>query len=141
MSWSELATGIRTLVNADTGTGGLRHVTTPLITAFYTNFAPQGATIPYAVLIKVSEAEEKAFASSPRSVMFGVQLSIWTDRDDGMLAGQAIADRFQVVLDRIAPSVSGGWTASQLLRGDSVGPLDEDESLHLVESYDVHMSK
>lgn len=139
MSFAALATGIRSLIIADTGSGGLVNSTTPLITACYTLQAPElGATLPYMVIVPVSEVEEKVFATSPRVQRFLVQLSVFTPSSANVTTGQAIVDRLRTVLDRIAPTVSG-FTASQLMRVAGQVFIEED-TIHHTEDYEVALS-
>lgn len=138
MSWAALTTGIVALINADTGSGGLRNASAPLITAIYSNFAPQGAAMPYVVLVQVSDVEEKAFATTSRAIEYGVQFSVWTSYDGGIDTAQAIVDRLRAVCDRTAPTVSG-FSSSQLIRRGGT-PTVEDEFFHHIEEYEALLS-
>lgn len=139
MTWQALATGISTIALADTGSGGLLHSTTPLVTGFYMNFAPQTQEVPYAVCLMASETETKVYATSPRANEYLIQFSVWTDVAVGLLPGQAIVDRIRTLFDRVAPTVSG-FTCSQMMRTGGDVSVD-DEYIHHVEQYAVVTSK
>lgn len=139
MSWAALATGIYNIAASDTGSGGLLYSTSPLVSGFFVNMAPQGQAFPYVVCVLVSDTESKVYSTSSRAIEYGVQFSVWTDVADGLLPGQAIVNRLRTLYDRVSPTVSG-FTASQFLRTGGAPPEPTDEYFHFIEEYQALLS-
>lgn len=133
---NDLIIGVRAKVIADTGTGGLLHSGTSFkITACYAYQAPQqAATLPYIVILPVSNVEIRSFSTSAgRAEECVFQISIFTDKDGGPAVGSSIAKRLATILNRIVPTVTG-YSPSQMLREDSQAFIEED-NYHHIEQY------
>lgn len=97
---------------ADTGTGGLFNVGTPLITGFYNTRAPAAATYPYAVY--QVEASEKALAFRTNGWTRHVAMHVYTQVvSDGTLG----LNRGALIMERL----EGDWDAQTLGTGPTYG--------------------
>lgn len=123
-----LSEGIVDLFDADTGTGGFAHATTPLVTGYFNTYAPNETAFPFVVFSHVSGVDESGFDNDVASVR--VQFSAFTDRRGGLSSMKTIGERLRTVFRRVAPTVSG-WTASP---GEfyEVGMYDEGETFHSI---------
>lgn len=119
MSWTAVVAGIRALMTADTGSGGLFAPGSELLNAVWTSIGEQNADPPYAVLTMVSGAEVNCFSTSPKAIEYTFQVDVFTDRDqqtgDPLAVHSAVVDRIETVLRRATPVVSGYSTVSQLV--------------------------
>lgn len=112
--WGQLAAAIRTLALADTGSGGLFNVTSPLLNAWYTNEGEDQAALPYAIASMVSIPEEYAFVTTVEIMEPVFQIGVYTEKRLGEVVHQTIISRIRTVFRRVAPTISG-YTTSQIL--------------------------
>lgn len=139
MSWSALATGIDALIDADTGSGGLKEAGgANLIAGAYNTAAAQTAATPYIVFSNVSGPELKAFAKD--AVRYTVQFDIYANKRTGSLKLTAITDRLRTVIDRVKPSLSG-WTADKGQIVATRGPDADDEVMRMSLDWEVIVNK
>lgn len=122
-----LIDGLFDLAVADTGAGGLYNAS-PLITRAYTLQAYQEATLPYLVILPVVGSDESSFAKDTRIVQ--IQFSVFSAKDSGLTAQQAITARMKTVYRRVIPTVTG-WTVSPGTYTDAQTFIDED-TIHTV---------
>ena len=136
MSWHALAAGIHTAITGDTGSGGLRNASAPLITAGYNSEAAQGATYPYLVFFPSVQLEEDCYTSGD-TVSIDFDFSIFVAPTAGTAAAAAIANRLRTVFHRqTVTALSGsGWTARALRRTGALGPFFSEHTVQLNETY------
>ena len=137
MSWQSISVGILSAINADTGSGGLRNVASPLITAAYNTMGPETPTLPYVVFSMVSEREDKDYGAA-RAIDYLIQFDIYVDKNAATTSLYAIADRLRTVLDRVVVTAGGAtWTARQMRRVGGLPIEFDDQILRKVEEYRV----
>lgn len=139
MSWAALGAGIDALIDADTGAGGLKEPAgANLVFGAFNTEASQDAVTPYIVYLNVSGAELKAFAKD--AVRYIVQFDVYANARAESLKLTAIADRLRVVIDRVAPTLTG-WTADKGQIVATRGPQQEDELLRMSFDWEVIVNK
>lgn len=139
MSWAALGAGIVTLIEADTGAGGLFESSgANEISGIYNTVAPQDQSQPYIVFSNVSGTEIKSFDKD--AVEYVVQFDLYAPwRTDGKKA-TAVADRLRTVIDRKKPTLSG-WTADYGQIIASRGPEVEDDMFRLSVDWELIVTK
>lgn len=138
--FAEIAAAMSTAALADTGTGGLFNASAPLLRGWHTMQAPQqNFTLPYAVVFHVSDADEKVFQTTTWATVYLIQISVWTDKANGLIPGGAATSRIRTVFDRWAPTITG-YTPSQFMR-QSGNILTEDRAYHHIEEYRITLAK
>lgn len=137
-----LATGLRALATADTGTGGLFNSSSPLLTGFYTEEAPQNAVPPYAVMSSTGTLRENVFDNTRRVEDVGFQIGVTSKRSDVDPDNHStIVERMHTVFDRVAPTVTG-WTASQCIpEGRPVEAEVDGNTIYTVLEYSILLDK
>lgn len=140
MSWNFLSKGIKDLIEADTGSGGLFEVGGTLkITGVFNRFASQTAALPYIVMFPVAATENKAFGAD--SVEYVIDFDIYTELRENPDLGGDIADRLRTVLDRQTPTLASGWT-SDAMRQTSGFTVDIDDDRMVTRAeYEVFVTK
>lgn len=139
---------VRDRLIADTGTGGLfdSAALVSLVNGIHVVLAPQasiggaGAIVPYIYLVPVANAEEPLFTTATYAVQHQFQVSIFTPVSGGLQAGDTIAERVRVRLNRWQPTITG-WAPSPIMREDGQGPFEDEGNYHHVEQYSLYMAK
>jgi hypothetical protein len=128
MSWSALATGIRALVTADTGVGGLWEDggAVSIEDALFTDEAPENQSPPFAVISSTGAVETDAFARTCRIQEHGFQVDVFTDKRLGTTIHDAYVDRFVTVLRRVAPTVTGWNTGHSFLNSQQPSFIEDN---------------
>lgn len=135
MSWQSISVGITNAIAADTGSGGLRNASAPLITAAYNTMGPETPTLPYIVFSMVSQVERSSFTAGG-VIEFIVQFDIYADKNVATTNLYAIAARLKAVLHRVSPTTSvSGFTCRQMVRSGGLAPEIDDQVIRLVEEY------
>lgn len=136
MSWHALAAGIKTIIAADTGAGGLVPTSSPLITGYGNVEAVQGIVAPYLVYSPVTQTESNQYASGD-NVEIDFDFSIFVEKTAAPAAAQVIANRLRTLFHRVAPTAlaGSGWTARAMHRTGAQGPFFDDHNIQLIESY------
>ena len=138
MSWSVLAPSLKTLVDADTGSGGLKESAgANAVTATYFMEAPVTATMPFLILSPIDMPEGKSFANDIYTA--SIQVSAWVDKYTEGQTGANIQNRVRTVFDRVAPSPTG-WTATKCVVTNQ-RVFVESEALQYVTEIDVTLQK
>ena len=139
----DLANALISMAEADTGSGGLYNVASPLVNGVYTLNPPDGVQPPYVVIECIAQTEEKVFATTPYMVQMLIQFSIYTEKRSAAqsltLIG-TISDRLRTVYDRQTPSVTG-WTSSQLLSSGAAPAQVLDAAVFQGDQYEASISK
>jgi len=126
--WSALYTGLAALVTADTGSGGLFETSgANKVVGTYQTQAPQGTSLPYIVITRVSDNTISTFANDKARTVV-VQFDVWTAMDAGTADGDDIIERARTVFSRVAPTVSG-FTCSAGRVVSQRGPDIQDEGV------------
>jgi hypothetical protein len=136
MSWHALAAGIHTAITADTGSGGLRNASAPLITAGYNVEGAQGATYPYLVYFPSVQQELDCYTSGD-NVLIDFDFAIFVAPTAGPAALATIANRLRTVFHRqtVTALAGSGWTARALVRTGAIGPFFSEHTVQLNETY------
>ncbi len=136
MSWHALAVGIDTAIDADTGSGGLRNASSPLITAGYNVEAAQGATYPYLVFFPSTQQELDSYSTGD-NVLIDLDFSIFVAPTAGPTALATIANRLRTVFHRqtVTALAGSGWTARAMRRTGALGPFFTEHTVQLNETY------
>lgn len=114
MPWGAVATGLYNLAIADTGTGGLFNVSSPLITGWYTGEALQNAEWPYVCCTLSADSENDVFAPAPQAIETFFQFGVYSNAELGQTVNDAIQARIRTVFRRVAPTVAG-YTAFPIM--------------------------
>lgn len=140
MSWHALAAGIKTIIAADTGAGGLVPTSSPLITGYGNVEAVQNITAPYLVYFPVTQVETNQYTSGD-NVEIDFDFSIFVAKTAGPAAAQTIANRLRTLFHRVAPTAlaGSGWTARKMHRIGANGPFFDEHNIQLNESYRAFM--
>lgn len=135
MSWHALAAGIKTIIAADNGSGGLL-ASSPLISGYGNIEGAQNITVPYLVYAPVVQIETNQYTSGD-NVEIDVDFSIFVAKTAGPAAAQVIANRLRTLFHRVAPTaLSGsGWTCRAMRRTSSLGPFFDDQNIQQTETY------
>lgn len=142
MSWAAVATGIRALLTADTGSGGLFNSGSELINAVYVDEAAENADVPFLVLTHIAPSEEfPMFNDSSEAIEYEFQAGVYTNKDVGLATHGAIQSRVRTVLRRQTPTVSGGWRVSKIESGGEVDHQTIDDFRSTADSYSIFISK
>lgn len=88
-----VANGILTRLGSDTGTGGLRNASNPLVTGIFSYMAPEGQAYPYIVFGFTGAANEDTFERDV--IRYQVDIAVLVTRDTGGLT------RASQIIDRI----------------------------------------
>ena len=141
MQQSTLITAIRDRLLADTGTGGLFNVTTPLITDVHFARANKQTTGNYIVLVVANTAPEDDFTNN--GIIYQINVNIYmTSIYGGTITLSNIIDRVYARLHDWTPTLSE-WTPSGPLYFVSGGSTDlpDEETLTEQITFEIRQSK
>lgn len=134
---SALLDAVVTRCRSDTGTGGLRNATSPLVTGVFLERAPIGQTRPYIVVTEQASTQDDS--KGTRSALVEMALSVYVDANNGIGQVRGITDRLRAVLHRQVPTGITGYTFTALQRVGGRAVPDEDEAVYRhVEQYRGH---
>lgn len=153
MNLVKVAEAVQTRLKADTGTGGLYNVASPLITASHFCDASDSATYPY-VVFSIEAANQSPTLLGSEVYECFIDFHIYSDKASGYAVCSSIIDRIfgDVVsqtgthvpgygFHRYVLSLSGGWTGSPVVRESMDCDLSDKDVYHFRESYKVIISR
>ena len=140
MSWGEVAKSLYTLLDGDTGTGGLRNSAS----SAYVNSVSQGlsiknATLPIVTFFGISGTPDNVFDPANKVMDYGFQVDVFTLANLGAYAHEPIVARVKSKLDRQSLSVTGWVNGAMFL--DSEQPVQiEGDYLRTVLQFSVFIN-
>lgn len=125
---------------ADTGTGGLKNASAPLITGMFLIRAPESQPYPY-IVYDIQDDVEDDTKGSNRSIVFPV-FNVYADAelDPGSAANAAILTRLKFLYHRWLPTLSGFAFETCQRRGGRLLQTPDD-AWHFTDEYTVGVSE
>lgn len=148
MNLEALIIAVKTRLEADTGTGGLFAVGSPLVTGVYAMIAPFGATYPYLFIDVAGTGVQDAFALDLLEVRFRVHCFATADNgyepiDNIMRRVYGAAGRTPTYgLHRHALAMAGspGWSALPI-RFDGMNTDNDQDHYHIIHDYVTYLQR
>ncbi len=94
----DIQQALKAVFVADTGAGGLRNASSPLVTGVH-DFVPPNTTPPYIVLGDATEVPKHTFGKRAFEVMHAVQ--VWSDGTSGFEQVLAAIARMNTLIDAV----------------------------------------
>lgn len=138
MNLADLTAKVRARAVADTGSGGLFNVASPLVTAFNAWRVEPEASMPYGWFEIVSAVQDDTIPVD--EYVATVRMHLTCDVNAGFSNPDAILDRYFALFHRWTPTLTGGWTAGTMERR-SFGMVAEDNEYHFWDDYQIRISK
>jgi len=128
MSWGAVATGLFTLLDGDTGTGGLRNTaSTAYVGEIAQMLGSKNITPPSIVFTGVAGTPDNVFDQANKVIEYSVQVDVFTLANAGAVAHEPIVARVKSKLDRQILSVTGWVNGAMFL--DSEQPTQQEGDL------------
>lgn len=125
MSWGEVAKSLYTLLEADTGSGGLRNsASSAYVRSISQGIADKNATLPILVIQGISGTPDNVFDPANKVVDYGFQVDAYTAANLGAYAHEPIVARVKAKLDRQTLTVTGWVNGAMFL--DSEQPVQQE---------------
>lgn len=122
MSWGEVAKSLYTLLNGDTGTGGLRNSASgAFVNSVSQGLSVKNATLPIVTFTGISGTPDNVFDPANKVMDYGFQVDVITLANVGATVHEPIVARVKSLLDRQTLSVTGWVNGAMFL--DSEQPL------------------
>lgn len=133
MLWQPAAALIYARLEADTGSGGLRNIVTPLVNSIdLWGLGGNAIRPPNITLLGVSGTFDEVFEAGAVSFTQGFQVDLWGMKDGGASNHQLAAIRIVTLLRRwkMADLTIDGttWKSSQIFIGDTIKDIGVEES-------------
>jgi hypothetical protein len=132
---------VKDRIDADTGAGGLRNTTTPLVSAAYAIRGPQLPTSdpkPFILITPVSAVTDVAFSNSVYGFDVTFQTAVIAFSDPGLTALCLVQARLFAQLHRWAPTISG-YTASQIIHLSGSIEDPQEETLNAIDVWQIRI--
>jgi hypothetical protein len=132
-----LLEAVQAMCEADTGEGGLRNASSPLVTGVFIERAGLLQGRPYIVITEQAATQDDT--KGTQSALVEMALSVYVDANEGVGDVRPVTDRLRSVLHRKVPSAITGYRFTALQRVGGRAVPDEDEAVYRhVEQYRGH---
>ena len=140
MSWERLATGIDAQWTADSGSGGLVELVSGGL--FHVQ-AEDGDKPPFAVFSLVADEPSDFFSASVEATEYTWDITVYLPTSGATPEDlkRDVAERLKAVYHRQAPTVDGGFTASQHFFEGTAQNGRIDDTLVLTQAYRTTLTK
>jgi hypothetical protein len=128
---------IHVMYAADTGSGGLAHASSPVITGMYNERAPTGQSKPYVVWNVQDDGEEAAKGAD--GALLRCSFNIYLAATVGMDGFEVIVRRLRTVFNRKLPTAISGYRFSYMSRVGGLFVPEDEDTLHHVEQYQLYV--